>query len=258
MFTLTSHLDYIWKSFRSVCDSADCSWKFLQENVSESCSSQISASIVWPQKPTSTQHGIQGIEHLFLWWVSTCSEPFRLLVWRTENTTSGQGSSRERSPVGSRFPELLFLDVPGTAMEQVRTCGFRRNSSSLDKASKIHDSVRLNSLESFLVTLPSISSETWEMYFWAIPGPSVFCDWLFLIISGVSLETAAKFLLFLNVAMILFEKVCQLWRLNWFFNLEQNFRSPPLWGKRVFNESKQLMISANEYITKSYKFLLNY
>ena len=68
----------------------------------------------------------------------------------------------ERSPVGSPFSELLFLDVPGTAMEQVRTCGSRRNSSIFDRAPKIRDSVLLNSFESFLVTLPSITSETWK------------------------------------------------------------------------------------------------
>ena len=62
--------------------------------------------------------------------------------------TSGQGSSEERSPVVSRFSELLFLDVPGTATEQVRSCGFGRNSSSFDKAPKIRDSVLLNSFES--------------------------------------------------------------------------------------------------------------
>ena len=52
------------------------------------------------------------------------------------------------------------------------------------------------------------------MYFWVILGSSVFCDWLFLVISGVSLETAANFLLILIVAMILKEKLCQFWRLN--------------------------------------------
>ena len=96
----------------------------------------------------------------YLWWVSSSSEPIRLLDWWEENTASGQGSFRERSPFGSRFSESLFLDVPGTATEQVRTCGFRRNSSSLNKAPKKHDTVLLNSFESFLVTFPSISSET--------------------------------------------------------------------------------------------------
>ena len=98
------------------------------------------------------------------------------------------GSSRQRSPVGSRFSELPFLDVPRTSTEQVRTCGFGRNSSSFDRAPKIWDSVLLNCFKSFLVTLPSISSETWEMYSWAISGSSVFCDWLFQVFSGVSLK----------------------------------------------------------------------
>ena len=58
----------------------------------------------------------------------------------------------EQSPVGSRFSELLFPDVTGTATERVRTCGFRRNLSSFDSAPKIRDSLLSNSFESFLVT----------------------------------------------------------------------------------------------------------
>ena len=201
-------------------------------------------------------HIQQQICHL--WWISSCCESFRLLGWQAENTTSRQVSPKERSPVGSRFSESLFLDVPGTATKQVRTCGFRRNSSSLDKAPKMRDSVRLNSLEGILVTLPSISSETWEMYSWAIPGSSVLRDWLFLVISGVSLETAAQFLLFLNVAMILREKLCQLWRLNWFFKFITKVLISSIMREKGFNESKQLIISENEYNTKGYKFILLY
>ena len=99
----------------------------------------------------------------YLWGYSSASGLVRWSKWWEEYLTSGQESSEERSPVVSRFSELLFLDVPGRATEQVRTCGFRRNSSSFDKAPKIRDSVLLNSFESFLVTLPSISSETWQM-----------------------------------------------------------------------------------------------
>ena len=55
------------------------------------------------------------------------------------------------------------------------------------------------------------------MYSSAIPGWSVFCDSLFPVLSGVSLETAANFFLFLNVDMILRENLlCELWKLNWF------------------------------------------
>ena len=77
----------------------------------------------------------------------------------------------------------------------------------------MRDSVRLISFESFLVTLPSISSDTWEMYSPVISGWSVFCDWLFYVFSGVSLETAASFLLILNIAMILEENSvsCEDW-----------------------------------------------
>ena len=51
--------------------------------------------------------------------------------------------------MSSRFPESLFLDNPGMAREEVRTCGFRRNSSFLDRAPKIRNSLRVNSFESF-------------------------------------------------------------------------------------------------------------
>ena len=113
----------------------------------------------------------------------------------------------------------------------------------------MRDSVRLNSLESFLVNLPSIFSETWEMYSWAIPGSGVFCDWLFLVFFVVSLETAANFLLFLNVAMILRQNFRQLWGLI-FFYLYEKCQSPLLWGKADFNKGKQSMISKNEHNTK--------
>ena len=187
---------------------------------------------------------------ILVWWVSSCSESFRLLVWQAKNTTSGQGLSRERSLMGFRFSGLGFLDVPGTATEPVQTCGFRRNPSSLDKAPKMRDSVRLNSWESFLLTLPSISSETWVMYSSAIPGLIVFCDWLFLLFSGVSPENAANSFLFHNVAMILREKLCQLWRRKWFINFVAKYWSPSLWGEKVPTKQKQLMMSKMYYNTK--------
>ena len=190
-----------------------------------------------------------------VWGYSSTSELFRWPEWWEEHTTSGQGSFRERSPVCSRFSELLFLEVPATATEQVHTCGCRRNSSSFDRAPKIRDSVRLNSFESFLVTLPSIPSETWEMYSWANSGSSVFCDRLFLVFSGVSLETAANFLLFPNVAKILREKFCQWWRLNWsfiFYNKSVDLLL--LWGK-CFNENKTVNDFNKRYNTRRLQFI---
>ena len=106
----------------------------------------------WFDKWTSKKLKVHRIK-LQLWWASSCFESFRLLEWQAENTASGEVSPREQSPVDSRFSGSLFVDVPGTATEQVRTCGFR-SSSSLDKAPKMRDSVQLNSLENFLVTPP--------------------------------------------------------------------------------------------------------
>ena len=198
------------------CESALKNVKYLQHR----CSALIISRTSTNRQLVLLQISLKVIQiekrsHLIMWWVSSCSESFRLLGWKAENTASGQGLPRERSRVGSWFSDSFFLDDPGTATEQVRTCGIRRNSSSLDKAPKTHDSVRVNSLGSFLMTLPSISSETWEIYSWAIPGSSVFCDWLFFVFSGIFVETAANCLLFLNVAMILREKLRQLRRLNW-------------------------------------------
>ena len=64
-----------------------------------------------------------------LWGWSSVSGLFIRPEWWQKYPTSGQGSSEERSPVVSRFSEILFLDVPGTATEQVRTCGLRRSLS---------------------------------------------------------------------------------------------------------------------------------
>ena len=141
----------------------------------------------------------------YFWGVSSCSESFNLPVRLAGNTTSRQMSFKERFSVGSRFSELLFLDLPRTATEQAWTYGFRRNSSSSDKAPEMCDSFWLNSRKSYLVTLSSLSSEIRVMYSSAIPGLSVFCDWLFLVFSGVSLETAPNLFLFLIVAIILRE-----------------------------------------------------
>ena len=40
------------------------------------------------------------------------------------------------------------------------------------------------------------------MYSSVTPGTNVFCDWLFLVISCVSLETTANFRLFLSVSIL--------------------------------------------------------
>ena len=79
--------------------------------------------------------------------------------------------------------------------------GSKKNSSSFDKAPKIHDSVQLNSPDCFIVNLPSFSSDTQVMYSLVLPGTNVICNWPFLTLSCASLETAANFHLFLSVAI---------------------------------------------------------
>ena len=64
-----------------------------------------------------------------------------MLVRQAKSSTSGQGSFREQSSVGSRVSDLLFVDVPGLATYQVRTCGFRKKSSSLEQALKLIEAV---------------------------------------------------------------------------------------------------------------------
>ena len=111
-------------------------------------------------------------------------------------------------------------------------------------------------LKVFLVTLPWVSSETWEMYSWAISGLSVFCDWLFFVFSGVFLETAANFLLFVKIAIILREKFCQLWRQNWrfiFYNKSVDLLL--LWGKS-FKEDKAVDDSNKRYNTRRLQFYI--
>ena len=68
----------------------------------------------------------------------------------------------------------------------------------------MRDSVLLYSWDGFLVTLPSISSESCVIYSSLILGTDVFRDWPFLGCSScVFFVTAANFRLFLNVAIFL-------------------------------------------------------
>ena len=78
------------------------------------------------------------------------------------------------------FSTFVFRNVPGTVLECVCICWFERNSYNLDRASEMRDSIRLNSWDSFLVILPSISSETCVIYSSLILGTDVFRDWPFL------------------------------------------------------------------------------
>ena len=96
----------------------------------------------------------------FLRETSSGFESVRLLAQQTENSTSEWGSFWERSPLDSWFSLSAIWNVPGTNAESVRICGFKKNLSNLDRAHKMRDSVLLKIWDSFLVTLPSITSGT--------------------------------------------------------------------------------------------------
>ena len=124
--------------------------------------------------------------------------------WPQKMPASGWGSLWELSSFVPWFSAFLFRNVPGTVSECVVICWFKRNSFNLDRASEMQDSILLNSWDSFLVTLPSISSESCVISSSLILGTDVFRDWPFLGFSScVSLVTAANFRLFLNVVIFL-------------------------------------------------------
>ena len=126
------------------------------------------------------------------------------VVWLRKMPASGWESLWLSSSFVPWFSTFVFRNVPGTVPECVLICGFTKNSCKLDRARKIRDSVLMNSWDSFLMTLPSISSKTCVLYSSLILGTDVFRDWLFLGCSYcVSLVTAARFRLFLIVAISL-------------------------------------------------------
>ena len=105
------------------------------------------------------------------------SGPKFCVVWLRKMPASGWGSLWESSSIVPWFSAFAYRNVPGTVPECVCICGFKRNSSNLDRAPKMWDSVLLNSWDSFLVSLPSISSETCVIYSSLILGTDVFRDW---------------------------------------------------------------------------------
>ena len=147
------------------------------------------------------------------------SGPEFCVIWLRKMPASGWGSLWELPSFVPWFSTFVFLGVPGTVPECVRICWFKRNSFNLDRAPKIWDSVRLNSWDSFLVTLPSISSETCVICSSLIVGTDVFRDWPFLGCSScVSLVTAANFSMLPSFWR---ENATQLWRVNWFLFVNQ-------------------------------------
>ena len=114
------------------------------------------------------------------WKASSGSESNEMRHWQTENATSGWVSVWERSPDGFSFSTSVFRDFPGRVPESVRICEFRNNLRILDRAPSLRDSVLLNSWDSLLVTLLSISVETCVMFCSLKLETDVYRDWSFL------------------------------------------------------------------------------
>ena len=146
--------------------------------------------------------------HAFLVLVlqsSNCEEPCLRLSQLNDGIDRWRVPLQDEDHPGND-PHLV-PGFPRMFPEWVCICGFRKNSFELDRAPKMRDFVLLNSWDSFLVTLPSISSKTCVIYSSLILGTDVFRDWPFLGCSScVSLVTAATFRLFLNVAIFWREK----------------------------------------------------
>ena len=96
------------------------------------------------------------------------------------------------------------------------------------------------------------------MYSWAISGSSnAICDCLFLVFPGVSLTTAANFLLFFKVAMVPREKFCQQCIPNWsIYFCNQQWLSPPIMRENDFNKMQTVIDINFGTIPKGYNLYI--
>ena len=160
-----------------------------------------------------------------------------------------------------KFP-VFWISVAGFSLNSYGTSPNLRVQKELVKFRQCTQDtwlLLLNSLEIFLVTLPSISSETWEMYSWVNSGSSTVCPLLLLLPSGVSLETAANFLLFVNVAILLQGKSCQRWRLNLSFLVLIKVSSKSEGIKfQQYKQSKKVIFRELSYSKSQYFIKLQY
>ena len=173
---------------------------------------------------------VQAVHKTKVWWhhgevphserVPTVLSLFLLWIIYITGVTGREhhfGTGIVYGTIPNGFP-VFWVVVPGCSRNSYGTSlnlWVQKKIIKFRQRTKMRDSVRLNCGESFFMTFPSISSETRVMCSLAIPGVSVFCNWLFPVYSSVSPETVANFLILLIVAIILRKKLWQLWRLNW-------------------------------------------
>ena len=85
-----------------------------------------------------------------------------------------------------QFSTFEFRDIFGTDPECTRTSGLRENLSKIDRGPKTRLSVQLTSWDIFIVTLPSISSDTWLINSSWFPWTILFREWLLIKLSSWS------------------------------------------------------------------------
>ena len=160
-----------------------------------------------------------------MWCVVFWPESIKLLIRQAENSISGQESFKERSLVGSRFSVLSFwlfsdqLRKSPNLWVQKKIIKFRQSTQNAWlRPAKF--------LWKLFSDLPFSCFRNFVVVFFAIPGLRVFCYCLFPVFSCVSLKNSDNFLLFLNVAIILREKIVSCEDSFDFFSLTS--RWPPL------------------------------
>ena len=144
-------------------------------------------------------------------FLNTChhvSSPVWIWINWMKGLTGGGSHLRMSIILGMRFFWFLVshVRVPEGSRKWsiIRTCRLRRSLTSLDSAPKICDSVLLKYWVSFLMTLPTISSEACLIYSSLIFGTDVFSEWPFHGCSFcVFLATTAKLDVFLQCCHLL-------------------------------------------------------
>ena len=148
------------------------------------------------------------------------------MSWRSSRPEMRRPASRwgllwESSSLVPWFILNIFREVSGVVPEWPWSSGFMTKTSSLASAPSIRFSVLLNSCDNFLVTLPSLPSETWVIESSCDLGTFEFCA---ILLPGCSSEFSLfKAASFLCCELPFYGKV--FWRLiiDWIFIVESNW-----------------------------------
>ena len=124
------------------------------------------------------QFRIRSVAPVTMSWPS--SGPEFCVIWLLKRPASGWGLLWESSWFVPWFILNTFRDVSGAVLEWPWISGFMRKSSIRASAPSMRFSNLLKSCDNFLVTFPSISSETWVMLVSCDLGTFGFCAKLLL------------------------------------------------------------------------------